>query len=45
MIVASVITDSPAEIAGLQEGDPLLKIDGESANQWDIGRLKEMIRP
>ena len=34
-IIGDVVKDSPAQIAGLQKGDVVLKINGESVQEWN----------
>jgi regulator of sigma E protease len=34
-VIGKVVKESPAEIAGLQKGDVVLSINGESINEWN----------
>ncbi len=44
LAITRVVANSPGAVAGLKEGDQLLEIDGESAELWTIGRLKELFQ-
>ena len=41
-IIATINEDSPASVAGLQDGDKVVKVDGEAITSWD--ELSEQIR-
>jgi serine protease Do len=41
VLIADVVPGSPAEAAGLQRGDIVLRIDGQSVD--DIGRLRNLV--
>ncbi|WP_341322718.1 RIP metalloprotease RseP [Solibacillus sp. FSL H8-0523] len=41
-IIATVNEDSPASVAGLQDGDKVVKVDGETITSWD--ELSEQIQ-
>ena len=42
--VAGVIPDSPADTAGVQTGDLVIRINGESVTDWDLRRYGAMVR-
>ena len=39
-VISEVMDDSPASIAGLQEGDKVVKVDGSAIGNWDELSLK-----
>jgi hypothetical protein len=41
--VAGVVPDSPASAAGVQPGDLVTRIDGESIAQWDLRRYTQRV--
>ena len=41
--VASVLVDSPADRAGLREGDQVLTLDGRDIAQWDLPQLSALL--
>ncbi|MEG1502047.1 MAG: RIP metalloprotease RseP [Synergistaceae bacterium] len=39
-VIGKIVTDTPAAISGILEGDKILSINGESVNEWkDISRI------
>ena len=42
--VAGVIPDSPADVAGVQNGDLVIRINGESVADWNLRRYEAMVR-
>jgi hypothetical protein len=42
--VAAVIPDSPADAAGVQTGDLVIRINGESVADWNLTRYESVIR-
>ncbi len=42
--VDSVIPGSPADAAGIQRGDLIARINGESVDQWNLVRYEEIVR-
>jgi len=42
--VAGVIPDSPADASGVQTGDLVIRINGESVNDWNLRRYESMVR-
>jgi C-terminal processing protease CtpA/Prc len=41
--VASVLANSPADHAGLREGDQLLALDGRDMSQWDLPQVSALL--
>jgi len=41
--VAGVIPDSPADAAGVQTGDLVIRINGESVTDWNLRRYEAMV--
>jgi len=41
--IASVVPGSPAEAAGIREGDLVTRIDGEHVAQWDLNRFEQRV--
>jgi hypothetical protein len=41
--VAGVVPKSSAELAGVQQGDLVIKINGEPVAQWDLRRYEELV--
>ncbi|MBN2182064.1 MAG: aspartyl protease family protein [Sedimentisphaerales bacterium] len=44
LVVHSIGQESPAEKAGFLAGDIILKIEGKEADNFDMGRLKQLFR-
>src|SRR3954463_14170296 len=44
IIVSRVFPHTPAEAAGVQEGDRITAIDGTSTQDWEIGKVSEKLR-
>jgi hypothetical protein len=42
--VAGVIPDSPADALGIQSGDLVIRINGESVNDWNLRRYEAVVR-
>ncbi len=42
--VAGVIPDSPADAAGIQTGDLVIRINGESVSDWNLRRYESVVR-
>lgn len=42
--VAGVVPDSPAEAAGVEVGDLVVRIGGESVAAWDLGRYRNAVK-
>jgi C-terminal processing protease CtpA/Prc len=42
--VDSVVPASPADIAGVQRGDLIVRINGEPVEQWNLLRFEELAR-
>jgi carboxyl-terminal processing protease len=43
IVVVSPLDDSPAQRAGLQAGDVILKVDGQDISDWSVTRVVEKI--
>ncbi len=41
--VAGVVPGSPAEAAGVEPGDLVVRIDGETVEAWDLGRYRGQV--
>lgn len=41
--IASVVPGSPAEAAGIREGDLVTRIDGEHVARWDLNRFEQRV--
>jgi hypothetical protein len=41
--VAGVVPKSPAETAGVQQGDLVIRINGESVARWDLRRYEQLV--
>jgi carboxyl-terminal processing protease len=44
VIVSRVFPHTPAEAAGVQEGDRITAIDGVSTQDWEIGKVSDKLR-
>jgi carboxyl-terminal processing protease len=44
MVIVATLADSPAEVAGVQAGDGIVSVDGESVMGWTVDEVVAVVR-